>query len=37
MNTLLTEQGTRIVSCGNDFTFLISGLNEIMIAGKLPF
>ena len=37
LNTLLTDQDTKIVSCGNDFTFLISGLNEIMIAGKLPF
>jgi hypothetical protein len=26
-----------LISCGNGFTFLISGLNEIMISGKLPF
>lgn len=25
------------MSCGTDFTFLISDVNEIMVSGKLPF
>ena len=37
LNESLQEQGSVSVSCGNSFTFLISGLNEIMISGKLPF
>ena len=34
---LITEAGASRVSCGKAFTFLISELNEIMIAGSLPF
>ena len=30
-------KGTTLVSCGSDFSFLISGVNEIMVTGKLPF
>lgn len=26
-----------MVSCGTDYTFLISGANEILVSGKLPF
>lgn len=37
LNILAEGAGTTKVSCGNSFTFLISGLNEIMIAGNLPF
>ena len=28
---------TRRVSCGKQFTFLISAQNEILISGQLPF
>ena len=37
LNSLMEGQGAVKISCGNSFTFLISGLNEIMISGKLPF
>ena len=37
LNSLMEGQKTTQVSCGNSFTFLISGVNEIMISGKLPF
>ena len=37
LNSFVAEQETIQVSCGNSFTFLISGVNEIMISGKLPF
>ena len=37
LNALAEGQGTAQISCGLAFTFLISGLNEIMIAGELPF
>ena len=37
LNSFVAEQETTQVSCGNSFTFLISGVNEIMISGKLPF
>ena len=33
---LVTLQVTQI-SCGNGFTFIATGQNEIMVSGKLPF
>ena len=37
INPLVEDQQTAQISCGKCFTFLISGQNEIMISGKLPF
>lgn len=37
LNPLTESQQTAQISCGKSFTFLISGQNEIMVSGKLPF
>ena len=38
LNTCFESSGLpQTLSCGSNFTFLISDLNEIMVTGKLPF
>ena len=34
---MLETLGVNAISCGNGFTFIATGQNEIMVAGKLPF
>ena len=36
-NGLVQAMGTAQMSCGKSFSFLISGQNEIMVSGRLPF
>ena len=37
LNNLLETLEVSQVSCGNGFTFIATGQNEIMVSGKLPF